>query len=228
MTTLFGLPAHALLVHAIVVLAPLVAALQILCALWPAARRRLVWLNLALAVGVMVLTPLTTSAGQWLYDQLPQPAPILETHVARGAVDDLFRRRAAGCGHRAGGSALDGVPVLGAQAGYWPSSPRCSPSSSGCRRSSAWLRIGDAGAQAVWGTGNRNGLRSAYSLRGVGKADANTGGESHDRSHRDRPAQRRNLGHRPSSLVDRVLGAPPAGEQGARPFQCVLRRRRGR
>jgi hypothetical protein len=34
MTTVFGLPAHALLVHAVVVLAPLTAALQILCALW--------------------------------------------------------------------------------------------------------------------------------------------------------------------------------------------------
>ena len=69
MTTIFGLPAHALLVHAIVVLAPLIAALEILCALWPAARRRLVWLVLALAAAVMVLTPLTISAGEWLYDQ---------------------------------------------------------------------------------------------------------------------------------------------------------------
>ncbi len=68
MTTILGLPAHALLVHAVVVLAPLTAALRILCALWPAARRRLVWLNLAFAVSVVVLTPLTTSAGEWLYE----------------------------------------------------------------------------------------------------------------------------------------------------------------
>ena len=47
MTTITGIPAHALLVHAIVVLAPLVALLEILCAFWPAARRRLVWLVLA-------------------------------------------------------------------------------------------------------------------------------------------------------------------------------------
>ena len=84
MTTLFGLPAHALLNHAIVVLAPLLAALEILCALWPAARRRLVWLNLALAVGVMVLTPLTVSAGEWLYDRESQHRPILQLHQARG------------------------------------------------------------------------------------------------------------------------------------------------
>ena len=32
----------------------------------------------------MVLTPLTTSAGQWLYNQLPEHAAILETHQERG------------------------------------------------------------------------------------------------------------------------------------------------
>jgi hypothetical protein len=83
-TTLFGLPAHALLNHAIVVLAPLLAALEILCALWPAARRRLVWFNLALAVGVMVLTPLTIQAGEWLFDQQPAHSEILKTHQERG------------------------------------------------------------------------------------------------------------------------------------------------
>ena len=84
MTILFGMPAHALLVHAIVVLAPLVAALEILCALWPAARRRLVWLNLALAAAVMVVTPLTIEAGEWLFDQQPAPSAILQTHQERG------------------------------------------------------------------------------------------------------------------------------------------------
>ncbi|MFZ2177676.1 MAG: hypothetical protein WAW17_27340 [Rhodococcus sp. (in: high G+C Gram-positive bacteria)] len=44
-----GLPAHVLLVHFVVVLAPLTAILLILCALWPAARRRMVWLIRALA-----------------------------------------------------------------------------------------------------------------------------------------------------------------------------------
>jgi hypothetical protein len=83
LTTLFGLPAHALLVHAIVVLAPLTALLEILCAVWPAARRRLVWLNLAFAAGVMVLTPLTVSAGEWLYSQAQEHPPILETHEHR-------------------------------------------------------------------------------------------------------------------------------------------------
>ncbi|MGX9787321.1 DUF2231 domain-containing protein [Mycobacterium sp. MMS18-G62] len=84
MTTIAGLPAHALLVHAIVVLAPLVALLAILCALWPAARQRLVWLVLVLAAVNFILTPFTTEAGEWLYDQRKQPSPILQEHAERG------------------------------------------------------------------------------------------------------------------------------------------------
>ena len=75
MTTIFGLPAHALLVHAMVVLAPLTALLEILCAIWPAARRRLVWLVLAFAAAVRGAHATDhLDAGEWLYDQLPQPS----------------------------------------------------------------------------------------------------------------------------------------------------------
>jgi Predicted membrane protein (DUF2231) len=84
MTTITGIPAHALLVHAIVVLAPLTALLVILCGFWPAARRRLVWLVLAFALVTTVLTPLTTTAGEWLYDQSSSHAPILDEHAERG------------------------------------------------------------------------------------------------------------------------------------------------
>jgi ABC-type branched-subunit amino acid transport system permease subunit len=84
MTTIAGLPAHALLVHAIVVLAPLTAALAILCALWPTARRRLVWLVLVLAVITTALTPLTTEAGEWLLAHSGEPSEVLLTHIERG------------------------------------------------------------------------------------------------------------------------------------------------
>ena len=43
------------------------AVLEILCCLWPAARRHLVWLTLVLAVATTALTPITTEAGEWLY-----------------------------------------------------------------------------------------------------------------------------------------------------------------
>ena len=84
MTTITGIPAHALLVHAIVVLSPLVALLEILCAFWPAARRRLVWLVLALAAVNLVLTPLTVEAGEWLFDRLGSASPTLQAHADLG------------------------------------------------------------------------------------------------------------------------------------------------
>lgn len=84
MNTIAGVPAHALLVHGVVALAPLTALLLILCAFWAAARRRLVWLVLGLAIAVAVLTPITASAGQWLYDRESEHRPILELHQERG------------------------------------------------------------------------------------------------------------------------------------------------
>ncbi|AGB25140.1 hypothetical protein Mycsm_04922 [Mycobacterium sp. JS623] len=84
MTTIAGLPAHALLVHAIVVLAPLTALLEILCAAWPAARERFVWLVLALAAVNLVLTPVTTDAGEWLLSQRRSVSPALQTHAQLG------------------------------------------------------------------------------------------------------------------------------------------------
>jgi hypothetical protein len=83
MSTINGLPAHVLLVHFIVVLAPLTAVLAIACALWPAARRRLVWLVSALAVVCVILTPVTTEAGEWLEHHL-DASPALHTHTELG------------------------------------------------------------------------------------------------------------------------------------------------
>jgi ABC-type branched-subunit amino acid transport system permease subunit len=83
MTTVNGLPSHVLFVHFIVVLAPLTALLAILCAVWPAARRRLVWLVLGLAVVNAALTPLTTHAGEWLENRVGR-SPRLHTHTELG------------------------------------------------------------------------------------------------------------------------------------------------
>jgi len=85
LTTISGLPAHVLLVHALVVLVPLLALLEILCALWPAARRRLVWLVLTFAAVTIVLTPITANAGGWLYEQERHHRDILNTHAERGS-----------------------------------------------------------------------------------------------------------------------------------------------
>lgn len=83
MNTINGLPAHILLVHAIVVLIPLAAFLLILTAVWPAARRRLAGPNAILAVGSLILIPITTSAGEWLERHVPRTA-LLERHTQLG------------------------------------------------------------------------------------------------------------------------------------------------
>ncbi|WP_416062513.1 DUF2231 domain-containing protein [Rhodococcus indonesiensis] len=83
MSQINGLPAHILLVHAIVVLVPLVAVGVVLSALWPAARIRLVWPIAVLATALLVLTPLTTEAGESLEDQVDRTA-LLHTHTELG------------------------------------------------------------------------------------------------------------------------------------------------
>jgi len=83
MTTVNGLPAHILLVHAIVVLLPLTALLLVLTTVWPPARARLAGPNAILAVAVVVLIPITTNAGEWL-ERRVAPTPLLRDHTELG------------------------------------------------------------------------------------------------------------------------------------------------
>ena len=150
MTTITGIPAHALLVHAIVVLAPLTALLEILCGFWPAARRRLVWLVLALATVTLVLTPLTTEAGEWLYNQQSQPSHILQEHAERGQWMIAF-------------SIALLVVALALVMLHWLTTRSDKPRTAaavivavlalavGVSSIVGVVRIGDAGAEAVWG-----------------------------------------------------------------------------
>ncbi|SNY59436.1 DUF2231 domain-containing protein [Paractinoplanes atraurantiacus] len=83
MSTINGLPAHILLVHAVVVLLPLSAFLLVLTAWWPAARSRLAGPNAVLSAGVVALVPLTTSAGEWLERRVP-PTELVHRHAELG------------------------------------------------------------------------------------------------------------------------------------------------
>jgi hypothetical protein len=150
MSTIDGLPAHALFVHAIVVLVPLIALLEMLCAFWPAARRRLVWLVLALAAVTLAITPLTISAGNWLFQQEEQPSDILITHANRGQWMLLFS------------SALF-VVALALAVVHWLETRSDRPRKAaaivvavlalvvGLSSIVAVVRTGDAGTEAVWG-----------------------------------------------------------------------------
>jgi hypothetical protein len=149
MTTVNGLPAHVLLVHFIVVLAPLSAVLAIMCAVWSAARQRLVWLVVALAAITAILTPLTTDAGEWLEKRVG-PSPQLHTHTQLGDTMIYFS------------AALLAGALLLALAHLRESRGRS------VKRSLHWLiaavvilasvatgvqvyRIGDSGANVTWG-----------------------------------------------------------------------------
>ncbi|MFT7025639.1 MAG: small-conductance mechanosensitive channel [Rhodococcus sp. (in: high G+C Gram-positive bacteria)] len=83
MSTFNGLPVHILLVHFIVVLAPLTAILAIGASIFQPLRNRLVWLIAALAVITLILTPLTTEAGEWLEERVPETAAV-EIHAELG------------------------------------------------------------------------------------------------------------------------------------------------
>lgn len=82
-STINGLPAHILLVHAVVVLIPLSALLVVLVAVWPAARARLVWPTAVLAVLALVAVPLTTEAGEWLEHRVAR-TPLVRAHTELG------------------------------------------------------------------------------------------------------------------------------------------------
>jgi hypothetical protein len=83
MTTVGGLPAHILLVHAVVGLVPATALLVVLVAVWPAARRRLVWVAAGLALVTLVAVPVTTDAGEWLERRVERTA-LLRAHTQLG------------------------------------------------------------------------------------------------------------------------------------------------
>jgi len=151
MNVINGIPAHALLLHFVLVLVPLTALLEILCGLWPAARRgQLMWLTLIFAAVTMVLTPITIDAGAWLYDRQANPSPILREHAARGGLMTYFsaallvvaillialrviERRSDK--RRVVIRVLVAIVVL----------------ATGISSTLQIYRVGDAGAQAVWG-----------------------------------------------------------------------------
>ncbi|OBB83607.1 hypothetical protein A5760_10985 [Mycobacterium colombiense] len=152
MNVINGMPAHALLLHFVLVLVPLTALLDIVCAFWPAARRgQLMWLTLVLAVVTMVLTPITINAGGWLYGLRANPSPILREHAERGSLMAYFAAALLVAAvvlvvvreiedrsdkTRVATRALVAILVLAV----------------GIASMVQIYRVGDAGAQSVWGT----------------------------------------------------------------------------
>lgn len=82
-TEISGLPAHILLVHAVVVLVPLAALSTIASAVWPQARQRLGVATPIVAFVAMVLVPVTTHAGEWLRARVPASS-LVRRHAELG------------------------------------------------------------------------------------------------------------------------------------------------
>jgi len=78
-----GLPLHPLIVHLVVVLAPLTALALVLGTLWPTARRRLGIVTPLASLVVLILVPITVAAGESL-KAVVGPMPAVERHEAWG------------------------------------------------------------------------------------------------------------------------------------------------
>ena len=83
MNEIFGIPAHPLLVHGVVVLVPLAALGAVAIALSGRARAHVGWLVAALGVIDVVLVPLVTGSGEALEERVGESA-LLETHTDLG------------------------------------------------------------------------------------------------------------------------------------------------
>lgn len=148
-TFVAGLPVHPLVVHAVVVLVPLAVLGTIAIAVWPWARRRFGWLVVLVAAVATVSIPVATSTGEGLSGHVRHTA-VLERHMELGdqllpfaivmfAAALLFQllhasgRIGRGTAFKVTALVLAVVTVAGAVA-------------SGVQV----VRIGDAGARAVW------------------------------------------------------------------------------
>ena len=83
MLTVDGIPAHPLVVHAVVVFLPLAAVATLLVVARPAWRRQLgVWVLLLAAAGVVAI-PVATTPGEQLKQSLGGGGPLIEIHDER-------------------------------------------------------------------------------------------------------------------------------------------------
>ena len=157
--TIFGLPVHALVVHAVVVLLPVAAIGGALVALWPRARTRFGWLVTLTAVVAAISVFAAQQSGHYLEEKVqatlgPDSAregALMEAHtriadnllpraivLAAGlvvllVVGYLSARRTGDGWLRVGGYVASAAVVAGAVLSvYWV------------------IRIGDAGARAAW------------------------------------------------------------------------------
>lgn len=166
--SLFGLPAHPLMVHAAVVLVPLAAIGTVVIALWGAARRRIGWIVVGFAVAALAFSWLAEASGEPLEErvdeteaveehaELGETMPVFAALLALGSgavmVLDTVRRRHDGepvGWHRPAAIALSTLAIVTSAAG-----------------TVRVVQVGHSGAEATWEDvdegGERGELPSPY------------------------------------------------------------------
>ena len=151
--TIFGLPVHALVVHAVVVLLPAASITVLAAAFWPWFRRWAGILPLLLSVGATVLIPVATQSGEFLETAIHvETLPAVQKHQQ---LADLM--------------IYWGIGLVIAAAGlawwWWQSRPGKSgkplaqpliiaimavSAIAGVGTAIHVIRVGDAGSRAVW------------------------------------------------------------------------------
>jgi heme/copper-type cytochrome/quinol oxidase subunit 4 len=82
--TIFGLPTHPLIIHAVVVGIPLAVLATVAVACRPSWRRTFGWWTVALDGAVLVAVYIARESGEWLLEKFPQPSPEMAQHAALG------------------------------------------------------------------------------------------------------------------------------------------------
>jgi len=161
-----GLPLHVLLVHVVVVGIPLLAALLVVVAAWPAARRVLSLPTVVAALALLGIMYLTIEAGKWLEQRVPE-APLIQEHTAQGEdivpwmialttiaalvaalaiVESVQRRGTVAAGQATDAAAPRGRVARVVVAGL------LTVAALGVGAGAVWtiVQIGEAGSRAVW------------------------------------------------------------------------------
>jgi uncharacterized membrane protein len=158
--TLWGLPVHPLVVHAVVFLVPLAVLAALLAALWPKGRQLLGPWILGVATIAVITIPVATESGEHLEDQVPRSS-LVEEHAELG---DTLLPLAAGLWVAL--ALLIGVGIYARRNADQP--PRWTKAVTGAAivltlgtavaTGVQVARIGHSGAKAVWhdaGTGSK-------------------------------------------------------------------------
>ena len=183
--SLFGLPAHPLIVHAAVVLVPLAAIGTIAIAFWPAARRRIGWIVVGIALVGTISCWLASQSGEALQENVPRTAAVAD-HAEEGDGAALF-----GAAVFIGAAAIMGIDEVKrrrAAAGQ-PEDPRLRVVAIAAGVVAIVLsllggarivQVGHSGAKAVWeDPGGTNGVNPA-TLTTVPGGEGGAGGGDRD------------------------------------------------